>query len=90
MPVWQFNQDSFHLKAWGEEAVLFDIRSGDTHLLSSQVLSIIEVLQIQSLDEETLASRVAEKFGFDVDSQLVEEIRVILLNLKDNDIVEQV
>ena len=46
-----------HTRCWGDQAVVYDDRTGHTHLLGALALEVLEVLQRSPLDRDALLER---------------------------------
>lgn len=75
---------------WGDETVIFDPESGDTHLLNTASFGIVERLSSDPETIEQLASRVATSLDLPLDEQLRTYIEELLLDLAEIGLVEPV
>ena len=77
-------------RLWGEEYVLFDTASGDTHLLDRLVYEGISALQSESLDPPGLARALAVRFQIDEDADLRVYATKLLCRLDELGLVDPV
>ena len=55
---------------WGDESVVFDTRSGETHLLDVVGREALKVLEQQTLDRDQLCETLARRLKVGVDEDL--------------------
>jgi PqqD family protein of HPr-rel-A system len=66
---------------WDEESVLFDRRSGQTHLLTALTAECLLLLQDAELDLDQLTAALGEQFQLAPEQAAVEQIHQLLLAL---------
>lgn len=69
---------------WEDEVVVYDIQSGDTHLLGALAGTILGKLASSSevFDERTLIGEVAREWGVDPDDDFLNAARRVLSDLQ--------
>jgi len=72
-----------------DSAVYFDVRSGDTHLVSVFASHIIELLSHQAMDMDSLRERLSPSMPAEYRNELSEMLPGILDELVSLDIVAQ-
>lgn len=58
----------FLLKAWQDEAVVYDLLSGDTHLLEPFALAVTRHLAADARSQEEVATRIIAEFDLTAES----------------------
>ena len=66
-----------HTRRWGDEAVVYDDRTGDTHLLGSFAIEVFGQLMQAPLSRDALLERLGN-----ADAQAVDEVLAKLIELK--------
>ncbi len=66
---------------WDEESVLFDRRSGQTHLLTALTAECLQLLRDAELDLGQLMAALGEQFQRAPEQAAFEQIRQLLLTL---------
>jgi len=75
--------DALCWEHWGEESVLFDRRSSQTHLLTAMATECLLLLQDAGLDLDQLAEKLGERFQPAPEQAAREQIRQMLLTLSE-------
>ena len=66
------------LRQWGDECVVYNAVSGDTHLLNALgAVSLTSLLQAPATADD-LAQRVASQLGFEADEALLQTVETLL------------
>lgn len=87
---WQLHPaQSLRLRTWDDEAIVYNDRSGDTHLLSASAADVLTRLSAQSLDEATLAAQCAAAWNVPDDHELRVQLHELMLTLQGLSLVEQ-
>lgn len=78
------------LRHWssGEEYVLYNDLSGDTHLLGEPALHVLSFLQHSSADEAAIADALGAAFDTDPDGDLGADVAELLDTLQALSLVE--
>lgn len=90
--LWQFNQTcSLCSKQFDESRyIVFDEGSGQTHIVNELCLDVLEILQICSLNMETLADALARRNGLFLDREWCSYIYDMLADLDQRGLIEPV
>jgi PqqD family protein of HPr-rel-A system len=67
-----------HWKAWGDEFVIFDEGSGDTHLLDPLAAEFLKVLEESPADVPGLARRLGARLDLASDADLTGRVRELV------------
>lgn len=79
----------FRWRHWDEESVLYDSRSGQTHLLTALAADAILLLEHTAHDAESLAVAVAKRYALDAPADFAREMADLLKQLNDLGLVER-
>jgi PqqD family protein of HPr-rel-A system len=85
-------RDALCWQHWGEEeeSVLFDRRSGQTHLLTAIATGCLLLLQDTDLDLDQLAGKLGERFQSAPELAAREQIEQLLLTLNELGLITSV
>ena len=75
-------------KNWQDGVVVFNLLSGNTHVLNPTAARVLNVLNNAPMSGEELASKLASDNGIDFDKDLVERVQGLLANLDDLGLIE--
>ncbi|MBX3438069.1 MAG: HPr-rel-A system PqqD family peptide chaperone [Planctomycetaceae bacterium] len=75
-------------RTWGTDSLLFDPRSGDTHLLDEVARNGLLCLQEEPLHAGQLAQRLSEWLDLDLDDELRQYVDVLLRRFFDAGLIE--
>jgi len=78
---WRAIADSSNMHHWGDEYVVYNPRSGDSHLLGYVAGQILVELQQAPLDAASLIDRLPVDWQLDADQDLIEQIDALLTDL---------
>jgi PqqD family protein of HPr-rel-A system len=88
---WRIPAESqLHWRAWEDDVVLFDARSGETHLLNAVAAEVLKSLAESPADLGTLARRVAIHFDVAPDSGWLSRLKALLARFDEAGLVEPV
>lgn len=79
-----------HWRRWNDEWTVFDVGSGQTHLMDTLTAVTLMFLEKNAMDEDELISLIAQKFLFPLDIKLSNTIKDIIERLINIDLVESV
>lgn len=77
-------------RVWGEESLVFNPRSGDTHLLDFAAAAGLRCLEEQPRDFDELLRALAARLDVEVDDQLAEYARQLVVHLQTVGLVEAI
>lgn len=77
---WRAIADSSNIRIWDEEYVIYNSRSGDSHLLSYIAGQLLLKLQLP-LDSKTLIEQLSSDWQFDSEQDAAEQIDAMLADL---------
>ncbi|MFZ6645800.1 HPr-rel-A system PqqD family peptide chaperone [Undibacterium sp. TJN25] len=77
---WQAAAGSSKMRLWGEEYVIYNARSGDSHLLGYIAGQVLLKLQ-NPLDSGALMEQLSDDWQFDSEQDAIEQIAAILADL---------
>jgi len=84
--TWKVPQLIF--KNWNDGVVVFNVRSGNTHLLNPVTVQILKILTEQPRDVAQIAERLATENDTSVDDELLAELEKALLQLDELGLIE--
>ena len=76
-------------RRWGDETVLYNDLSGDTHLLGATAICLLQALQASAHDEATLVALVCAQLQVDADDTVVHETALLLASLCTLSLIER-
>jgi PqqD family protein of HPr-rel-A system len=89
-PRWRVPADPPPLwRTWGEESLVFNPRSGDTHLLDFAAAAGLRCLEEQPRDMDELLRALAARLEGEMDDQLAEYARRLVVHLQAAGLVER-
>lgn len=65
-------------KQWGDEPVVYNVSSGNTHLISPIAAKILRQLTRQPSTSETLAQEIASEVDLESDQELLDRIEGLI------------
>jgi PqqD family protein of HPr-rel-A system len=69
-----FQNTSFCLKQWGHEYVVYHKQSGDTHLLDEVGIAVLNYLQKNTADSDTILEYLVKAKHLEVDATQLQEL----------------
>ena len=82
MTSWRVSPDrELLIRQWSKELVVYDCRTGDTHLLEELASQVFLLLKHQPASSEAVVDHIAAHFALETDDDLVSEVHAILENL---------
>jgi PqqD family protein of HPr-rel-A system len=82
--------DALCWEHWGEESVLFDRRSNQTHLLTAMAGECLLLLQNDDLDLDELAEKLGQRFQAASELARREQVGQLLLTLRELGLIKTV
>lgn len=78
------------MRHWGtgEECVVYNDLSGDTHLLGGQALHVLLALQSSPAAESAIAASLSAEFEFDTGSDIAADVAELLSELQELALIE--
>lgn len=83
-------QFSPQLRCWGDECVLFDSESGDTHLIDAVASSILTELVSGPLFTIDIFARLTDGFSAEIQAAAQQHLLVLLAGLEAKNLVRRV
>ena len=80
--------DQFDWRHWPEESILYDPRSGQTHLLTELAVEALLILSKQPCDTRATTDKLAEHYAIPTTDELAAQIQVLLDQLCDIGLIE--
>ena len=68
-------------KDWGDESVVFDSRSGETHLLDLPTREALRCFELEAHDHPGLSKALAARLEIDVDAELEHYVTQLITRL---------
>jgi PqqD family protein of HPr-rel-A system len=68
-------------KTWGEESIVFNQSSGNTHLLNATAAKILSIVQSQPSSAEEISLKIASESGLGADEKVIQRVDVVLETL---------
>lgn len=88
MPWCAPGADSVEWRHWDDESVLYDCRSGQTHLLTTLASAALQLLARRDLEVHELARQLAETWDLPDTEEFAAQIGTLLRQLDDLGLVE--
>jgi PqqD family protein of HPr-rel-A system len=86
---WRINPDCrFYWKRWGEEYILFNAASNQTHYLNSFGADVLRQLQTEPLTSEQLSQHLVNEYGLPFDENISAYVAEILSNMDELGLIE--
>jgi len=73
---------------WGEESIVFNKSSGNTHLVNSMAARILLLLQVQPRSAEEICQNIATDMRLDPDNEILLRVKVVLETLDHLGLIE--
>jgi len=77
-------------KSWGEEVIVFNVASGNTHLLSPVAAQALRILEQNPATIFELSNKLAGSASVDADEEFIEHVEKLITNLDELGLVEPV
>ena len=77
-------------REWEGENVVFNLNSGNTHLLNSAAVDVLRLLEKETLSAEEISERLISMVGGSSDEEIVKNVETLLMNLDHLGLVEPV
>lgn len=65
-------------RKWGDETVIYNCNSGDTHLLNQISAEALKILQKNPANAETLTQKIASRYKSTNNQELLEHMKELL------------
>jgi PqqD family protein of HPr-rel-A system len=75
-------------KTWGEESIVFNESSGNTHLLNRTAAKILSIVQSQPSSAEEISLKIASESGLSADEKILQRVDVVLETLDNLGLIE--
>jgi PqqD family protein of HPr-rel-A system len=75
-------------KTWGEESIVFNESSGNTHLLNPTAAKILSIVQSQPSSAEEISLTIASESGLDADKKILDRVNAVLETLDNLGLIE--
>ncbi|WP_286138063.1 HPr-rel-A system PqqD family peptide chaperone [Polaromonas sp. C04] len=87
--VWCLNElASLHWRCWGDEWVVFDVGSGQTHQMDTLTAATLLTLEASAGDIDQLVSRIANELTVPDDRELSNAVQGVLERLAATGLIE--
>jgi len=73
---------------WGEESIVFNKSSGNTHLVNSMAAKILSLLQVQARSAEEICQSIATEMQLDADDEILHRVKVVFETLDHLGLIE--
>jgi PqqD family protein of HPr-rel-A system len=70
-------------KCWGDEVVVYNVDSGNTHLLTPVAAQVLKILETEPLDAMNIAQRLALSADLNVEQELTRHVEDLIVRLDD-------
>lgn len=77
-------------REWEGESVVFNVNSGNTHLLSSTAVGVLRLLEREVLSVGEISDRLISTIGISSDEEVVNNVETLLKNLDHMGLIEPV
>jgi PqqD family protein of HPr-rel-A system len=75
-------------KTWGEECIVFNESSGNTHLLNPTAAKILSIVQSQPSSAEEICLKIASESELNADKKILQGIDAVLETLDNLGLIE--
>jgi PqqD family protein of HPr-rel-A system len=75
-------------KTWGEESIVFNESSGNTHLLNPTAAKILSMVQSQPSSAQEISLKIASESGLAADEEILQRVNVVLETLDSLGLIE--
>lgn len=75
-------------KSWGDDVVVFNFSSGDTHLLNPVAAQALKILEQKPLNTHELSQQLASSDRLPTDEQLTAHVEDLLSKLDEMGLIE--
>jgi PqqD family protein of HPr-rel-A system len=75
-------------KTWGEESIVFNESSGNTHLLNPTAAKILSMVQSQPSSAQEVSLKIASESGLAADEEILQRVNVVLETLDSLGLIE--
>jgi len=75
-------------KSWGDQSVIFNRSSGNTHLINPTAAKILAIVQSQATSAEEISQKIATELELDVDEEILQQVKVVLETLDGLGLIE--
>jgi PqqD family protein of HPr-rel-A system len=75
-------------KTWGEESIVFNESSGNTHLLTPTAAKILSMVQSQPSSAQEISLKIASESGLAADEEILQRVNVVLETLDSLGLIE--
>jgi PqqD family protein of HPr-rel-A system len=88
---WQIIDDgALQFRCWDEEFVVYNAFSGDTHILAAPAAELLLMLQGASLETQSLARLLAEKWQCELSPDFLDEVETMLSDMQALSLVKRI
>lgn len=88
-PIWRLSPGAeFHRRVWGEECVLFNSESGDTHLLDSVAAFGLACFEASQHDTASLSRALCKEFDLEAGPLLTDYANRLIETLSSLGLIE--
>lgn len=77
-------------RSWDQQWAVYNIASGNTHLLTAIAAEILRVLEHKPATAVDLSQKLAASASLRPDEELIDQVRKLLANLDDMGLIESV
>jgi PqqD family protein of HPr-rel-A system len=86
---WRLIDDNaLQFRAWNGEFVVYNVLSGDTHVLEMPAAEILQLLQQGPMDPSSMARSLADKWQCEPDQTFLNELEMTLSEMRTLSLVE--
>ena len=83
------SEHSLQLRCWGDECVVYNDLSGDTHLVGSVGAQILHILQRSPSDSALLNKSIASFLNTEINDELILQLEQILMDFDKLALIER-
>jgi PqqD family protein of HPr-rel-A system len=73
---------------WGEESIVFNESSGNTHLLNPTAAKILLIVQSKPSSAEEISLKIASESGLGADGKILQHVNAVLETLDNLGLIE--
>jgi PqqD family protein of HPr-rel-A system len=88
--TWSWKTPTLLWKSWGEEVIVFNLASGNTHLLNPVAAQVLRALERKPANTFELSSQIAASANIDADEEFIQHVEQLVTNLDELGLVEPV
>lgn len=75
-------------REWEGESIVFNVNSGNTHLLTSTAVDVLRLLEKEALSASEISDHLISMVGISSDEEVISNVETLLKNLDHLGLIE--